>query len=85
MDADRDYTVKNWPEALQEKLEIDVDEKKLLNLNYDAEITQAIIATESAISNNVRLTAFIINQDFTSSFMVFGWECEHLIKQVSKN
>lgn len=28
-DADRDYYVRNWPEALQEQLEIDLDEKKL--------------------------------------------------------
>ena len=39
IDSDRDYTVKNWPEAMQERLEIDIDDKKLTKLNYDAEIT----------------------------------------------
>lgn len=28
-EVDREYYVKNWPEALQEQLEIDLDQKKL--------------------------------------------------------
>ena len=71
-DGDKDYTVRNWPDEFQEQLEVDLDEKKLTNLNYDADITQAIITAELAIGRNVRLNCLIVNDDFTSSYMVFA-------------
>ena len=72
IEGDRDYTVRNWPESFQEQLEIDLDEKKLTNLNYDADVTQAIIASELAIGRNVRLNCLIVNDDFSSSYLVFA-------------
>ena len=44
VEGDRLYTVANWPEYLQEQLEIDLDHKNLQVLNYDQEITMALNA-----------------------------------------
>ena len=65
------YHVMNFHEYLQEKLEIDLDDKNLTKLNYDDEISRSLNACERTIPGSALVT-LMVNEDFHSSYIIFA-------------
>ena len=70
-DGNKDYTVMNFPEYLQDQLEYDLDELKKTQLNYDEEISRALNSSEKLIPG-AALASLMVNQEFDSSFIIFA-------------
>ncbi len=58
------YTVRAWPDHLQEQLNEDIDIKRLNKLNYDEEVTRALNAEEKLIGHNSALASLMVNDGF---------------------
>ena len=71
MDGNKDYTVKNFPDYLQDMLEEDLDAHNKTQLNYDEEISSALNSLERAIPG-AALASLMVNQDFDSSYVIFA-------------
>lgn len=70
-EGDKDYTVMNFPDYLQDQLEEDLDGKGKQQLNYDAEVTRALNSAERTIPG-AALASLMVNQDFDSSYIIFA-------------
>ena len=70
-EGNKDYSVRNFPEYLQDQLEDDVDVQKKTVLNYDEEISRALNSMERSIPG-AGLAALMVNYDFDSSFVIFA-------------
>ena len=70
-EGDKMYHVMNFHEYLQEKLEIDLDDKNLTKLNYDDEISRSLNACERTIPGSALVT-LMVNEDFHSSYIIFA-------------
>ena len=64
------YSVKNFPETLQEKLEEDLDMHNLSYLNYDDEISRTINSHERKMPG-AALASLMINENFHCSYIIF--------------
>ena len=58
------YTVRAWPDHLQEQLNEDIDVKRLNKLNYDEDVTRALNAEEKLIGHGSALASLMVNDGF---------------------
>ncbi len=66
------YTVRAWPDYLQEQLNEDIDIKRLSQLNYDEQMTRALNAEEKLISRGAALASLMVNDGFEQSYIIFA-------------
>ena len=70
-EGNKDYTVRNFPEYLQDELENDLDVQGKSVLNYDEEMSRALNSIERSIPG-AGLAALMVNEDFDTSFVIFA-------------